>query len=105
MQYSLNPPPLNPLTRLLATIVAVLAIAGAFFFGLFVLALLVAFGLFAWLALWLRIGWARKKGIYPGVGPMDSENMAGNRSPGESGSNKGDVLDAEYTVVSRQDED
>ena len=38
MQYYIAPPPMNPLTRLLAGLVAVLALVGAFFFGLFVLA-------------------------------------------------------------------
>ena len=38
MPYYITPPPMNPLSRLLAAIVAVLALVGAFFFGVFVLA-------------------------------------------------------------------
>jgi hypothetical protein len=77
---------MNPLSRLLAGILAVLALAAAFFFGLLVLAFAVGVGLVAWLLLWVRSWWNRRK---------------------QPGSDKisGEVIDAEYTVVSRQDED
>jgi len=77
---------MNPLTRLLAGILAVFALAGAFFFGVLVLALVVGVGLLAWIFLWVRMWWIRKK--HPG--------------PDQK---KGEILEAEYTVVSRQDED
>jgi uncharacterized SAM-binding protein YcdF (DUF218 family) len=77
---------MNPLSRLLAGILAVLALAGAFFFGLFVLAIALGLGFAAWLFLWIRMWWVRRKA----PPPVDR---------------KGDVIDAEYTVVSRHDED
>jgi hypothetical protein len=86
MQYHISPPPMNPLSRLLAGILAVLALAGAFFFGVFVLVFAIGLGLVAWLLLWIRMWWIRRKGIRP----VDQ---------------KGEVIDAEYTVISRQDED
>ncbi len=86
MQYYISPPPMNPLSRLLAGILAVLALAGAFFFGVFVLVLAVSVGFFGWLILWIRMWWVRRKGS-----PTDNR--------------QGKVIDAEYTVVSRQDED
>jgi hypothetical protein len=86
MQYYISPPPMNPLSRLLAGILAVLALAGAFFFGVFVLVLAVSVGFLGWLVLWIRMRWVRRK-----ASPSDNRN--------------GEVIDAEYTVVSRQDED
>ncbi|MFC1740839.1 hypothetical protein ACFL0N_05120 [Pseudomonadota bacterium] len=81
---------MNPLTRFLAGILAVLALVGAFFFGIFVLIFALGFGLVAWLALSLRMWWLRRKS--PSAAP-----------PGKDHS--GDVIDAEYTVVSRRDEE
>ena len=77
---------MNPLSRLLAGILAVLALAGAFFFGVFVLLFAVSLGFVAWLFLWIRMSWIRRKGIRP----VDQ---------------KGEIIDAEYTVITRQDED
>jgi len=90
MQYYIAPPPMNPLARLLAGILAVLALVGAFFFGIFILALAVGLGLVAWLFLWVRMWWIRRK--QPVAGAQSAERS-------------GDVIDAEYTVVSRQDEE
>ena len=92
MPIFLEPPPMNPLTRLLAGVVAVLALVGAFFFGLFVLAILVGAGIILWLGLWLRMAWLRRK-VRRGGGPAE---------PGREG--KGEVIEAEYTVVSRRKE-
>jgi len=94
MPYLLEPPPLNPLTRLLAGILAVLALLGAFVFGLFVIALIVGLGILAWLAFWLRMAWLRRKLAKSGSGP--------GQEPGRDG---GTVIDAEYTVVSRKEKD
>ena len=85
---------MNPLSRLLAGILAVIALAGAFFFGIFVLALVAGLGLIAWAVVSLRIWWLRKKF------PADEYP----REP-EPGTDKGDIIDAEYTVLSRKDED
>ena len=102
MQYQIGPPPMNPLSRLLAGIVAVLALAGAFFFGVFIMVFAMGLGLVAWVALRLRMWWIRRK-----LGVTGSGFPGGQDYPGTtpSGDKKGDVIDAEYTVVSRQDED
>jgi len=86
MQHYISPPPMNPLSRLLAGILAVIALAGAFFFGVFVLIFAVTVGLIAWLFLWIRMWWIRRK------------------TP-QSVDRSGKIIDAEYTVVSRRDED
>ena len=90
MQYYIAPPPMNPLARLLAGILAVLALVGAFFFGLIVLVFAVGLGLVAWLFLWIRMWWARRN--------LPAE-------PPRQDNTSGDVIDAEYTVVSRRDEE
>jgi hypothetical protein len=89
MTYYISPPPVNPLARLLAGVFALLALAGAFFFGLIVLAVAVGVGMIAWIALWLRVWWLGRRGV-------------GRTRPGASG---GEVIEAEYTVVSRAEED
>ena len=97
MPYYITPPPMNPLSRLLAAIVAVLALVGAFFFGVFVLAFAAVLGLLAWAYLSIRMWWMRKKGgLNAGQQGPVSENL---NVRGE------DIIDAEYTVVKKQDEE
>ena len=108
MPQYIAPPPMNPLSRLLAGILAVLALAGAFFFGIFVLGLVAGLGLIAWLVFSIRMWWLRKKfagnlsgmGGMGGMGGMDSQNREQ-----DAGADNGDIIEAEYTVVSRKDED
>ena len=105
MQYQIGPPPMNPLSRLLAAILTVLALLGAVFFGVFVLALVAGLGLIAWLVFSLRVWWLRKKFSHSGVAP-ESAGRAGQSAGPRAGERKGDdVIDAEYTVISRRDED
>jgi hypothetical protein len=91
MKYYISSPAMNPLSRLLATLVATLSLIGFFFFGLVVagilLAALLAFGVLFWVrALWLR----RKP-------------LASPPSPSPEG-RRGEVIEAEYTVVHRRHE-
>ncbi|MCH7505729.1 MAG: hypothetical protein IID60_00300 [Proteobacteria bacterium] len=79
---------MNPLSRALATVVAVLALAAALFFGLIVLALVVGIGLLFWLGIRLRLWWMRRHIPPHDTGPASTPQ-------------KGAVIDAEYTVVSR----
>jgi hypothetical protein len=89
MPYYINQTPMNPLSRLLAALVAALVLVGAFFFGLVVLALIVGLGLVFWLGLRVRLWWLRRH-LPPAEVPSDGK-------PGE-----GEVIDAEYTVVSKK---
>jgi len=89
MQYYIGPPPMNPLSRALAAVMAVLALVAVFFFGLIVLALAVGAGLLFWLGVRLRLWWMRRH-----LPPLDSAPA--------SRPHKGEVIDAEYTVVSRR---
>jgi hypothetical protein len=89
MPYYISQTPMNPLSRVLAALVAAVVLVGAFFFGLVVLALIVGVGLIFWLGLRLRIWWLTRHS-------PRHENTP-DHVPGE-----GDVIDAEYTVVSKQ---
>jgi hypothetical protein len=73
---------MSPLARLLAAVLGILAVIGAFFFGLFILAVAVGLGALAWIGLSVRGWWLRRQ-------------MSG--QPSE------EVIEAEYTVVSRRE--
>jgi uncharacterized iron-regulated membrane protein len=92
--YRLPPPPLNPLARVLAGLLAALALAAAFFFGLVVLALAVGLGLLAWLVMTLRVWWLRRQG----------EVGADGGSGAQAEVRRGEVIEADYEVVSRRDD-
>ncbi|MEE8339789.1 MAG: hypothetical protein V3R56_06560 [Xanthomonadales bacterium] len=78
---------MNPISRALAAVMTVLALAAAFFFGLIVLALAVGTGLLFWLGIRLRLWWIRRHL------PTIDADPAGTQ-------HKGEVIDAEYTVIS-----
>jgi uncharacterized protein (DUF58 family) len=89
MKYYITPPPMNPVSRLVTAVIAVLVLTAAFFFGLVVLAVLVmAFSVFA-LIIYLRSRWYGRSAR---VAEVDREATR----------SSGSVIDAEYTVVSRQ---
>jgi len=75
-------PPRNPLSGAVAGIVGLLMLAGAFVLGLFALVVAFGVGLAAWLVMYLRLRWSRRR-----------------TPPGET------HIEAEYTVVSRRRED
>lgn len=101
VRYYLAPPPLNPASRILAGLLAVLALVGAFFFGMIVLALAVGLGALAWLVLTLRVWWLRRQwgNRGPGGGPGPAQG------PGGAGERNGEVIDADYEVLSRREDD
>ena len=94
MPYYISPPPQNPLTRIIAAIIAVFALVGAFIIGAAALLVVAGLGLIAGLALWARVAWVKhrlkKSGVDLGAGSIPKRES-------------GDVIDAEYTVVSVQE--
>ena len=104
MQRYLGPPPMNPLSRLIAAVVGVLVLAGAFFFGLLVLAVVVGLGALAWLFFRIRMWWLRRTLAGQAAGQHQAGGPGKQHGQG-SESREGDVIDAEYTVVSRRDDD
>lgn len=94
---------MNPLSRLLAAVVGAIALVGAFFFGFFVLIAAVVFGLLAWLAIWLRVWWIRRRLAAAGAQPPPGFGSPGPTGP-EPSAGRDDVIEAEYEVVSRSEE-
>lgn len=88
-RYYISAGQVNPVSRILAGIFAVLAIVGAVVFGVIVLAVVLGLGILFWVSLSIRGWWQRRKS---GAIPPDS----GNANP--------DVIEAEYTVISRRRE-
>ena len=100
MVYYIAPPPMNPMTRIVAGLLGVLALVGAFFFGLVVLAVAIGLGALAWLFVSLRMWWLRRRWqsrIEPGA-------TTGPGRPGTSDHRERDVIEADYEVVSRDDD-
>jgi membrane protein implicated in regulation of membrane protease activity len=90
MPYYLNPPPQGPLTRLIASIVAVIVLIGAFMLGMVALLVIAGVALVAGLAIWLRVAWIKRQLRKSGV------NLDAHR---DTTRESGHVIDAEYTVV------
>ncbi len=82
---------MNPFSRALAVVTGVLALAVVFFFGLLVLALAIGSGLLFWLGFRMRMWWIRRH-----APPKEARP--------ETRQNQGEVIEAEYTVISRRSE-
>jgi hypothetical protein len=108
MPYYISPPPPNLLTRIITAIIAVFVLVGSFMIGMVALLVVGGIGLLAGLALWIRIAWVkrqlRKSGVdlNPGLNAGMNAGMNSGVSPQRE---SGDVIDAEYTVVSVQKND
>lgn len=91
----------NPLNRIVAGLSAVLVMVVAVFFGMVFLAAAVGLALLGWLALNLRIAWLRRQ--------MRNRGGVGHSSAGQAGmapdTNHGHVIDADYEVISRGEDD
>jgi hypothetical protein len=96
MPYYISPPPQSPLTRIVAAIIAAFALVGAFIIGTAALLVVLAIGLVAGLALWLRVAWIKHQLKKSGI-----DLNAGTRA--EKPAETGEVIDAEYTVISVKD--
>ena len=96
----LSGPPVNPIARLLAGLAGVLVLVGAVFFGLFVIVAAIAFGLVAWAVIWLRLWWIGRRLRSSGAPAPNPFGQAERRNGGDDRS----VIDADYEVVSRDEE-
>ncbi|MCP4045516.1 MAG: hypothetical protein GY732_05950 [Gammaproteobacteria bacterium] len=91
MTQYISPPPQNPLTKIIAAVIAAFVLIGAFMIGIAALVVVACVGLVVGIAIWLRVAWIKRRLRKSGVvfdAPVDMS-----REPGQ-------VIDAEYTVVS-----
>lgn len=98
MPHYISPPPQNPLTRLIAAIIAVFVLVGSFMIGFAALVVVAAVGLVLAIAIWIRVAWLRYRMKKEGV---NFEESPFTKKPPESGN----IIDAEYTVVSENDDE
>ena len=98
MPYYISPPPQNPFTRLIAAVIAVFVLVGSFMIGFAALLVVAAVGLVLAIAIWIRVAWIRHRMKKEGV---NFQTSPFNRPPQDDGN----IIDAEYTVVSEKDEE
>ena len=95
MPYYLSPPPQNPLTRIIAAIIALFVLVGSFMIGIAALLVVASIGIVLAIAIWIRVAWIKrrlkKEGVHFGMDIKEPERG-------------GQVIDAEYTVVSETEE-
>jgi Flp pilus assembly protein TadB len=96
MPYYLNPPPSNPLSKLIAAVIAVLALMGSFILGFAVLLVVAGIGLLLAIAIWVRVFMIKRRLKKQGVHFEDMSRPV---------QRTGDVIEAEYTVISERQED
>lgn len=89
MPVYFTPPPGNPLTRLVAAILAVLVMVGAFMLGVVALAVVTGLAVILGVAMWLRT-WRIRRNLRRGAATR------------RDGARESDIIDAEYTVISRR---
>ena len=97
MPYYISPPPQNPFTRLIAAVIAVFVLVGSFMIGFAALLVVAAVGMVLAIAIWIRVAWIRHRMKKQGV---NFEANPFNRQPQDNGN----VIDADYTVVSEKDD-
>jgi len=102
MRHFLASPTPSPASRILAAVLAALVLVGAFFFGMVVLALVLGLGFLLWLLLTLRVWWLRRQ--WAAKSPPAPHGGAA-APPGGAGNNSGDVIEADYEVISRSADD
>jgi hypothetical protein len=89
---------MNPLTRILAGLFGLVALVGAFFFGFLILAVAVAVGMAAWIAIRLRVWWLGRRAGSNGAQRAPAPGDPGRSDEGSS------VIEGEYKVVSRRED-
>lgn len=100
MPFYISPPPRNPISALLAGLVGVAMMVGAFMLGFVALVVALAVGALIWAGIYIRIWWARRQLAKQGI-DLDSANpFSTQRTPGTD-----DSLEGEYTVVSKRQDD
>jgi len=93
MKYYLSPPASGPFARIVASLLAVCALAAVVFFGLIAFVIIVAV-----VSIVVVVGWVRAQFLNRGLGR--GQERVQPREPGSSNGHA--VIDAEYKVISRR---
>lgn len=97
MKYYISQAPANPVTRIIAALVASVCLLGAFFFGLVILAVVAVLIAVFGLVFWVRTWWYQRRA------PAGRVHREPGPAPGSaSRSRQQDFIEAEYTVVSER---
>ena len=91
MPYYISPPPQNPLSKIIAGIIAVFALIGTFIIGFAAFLVIAGIALVAGIAIWLRVAWIKRRLQKNGIDTGARADMS---------NDSGQVIDAEYTVIS-----
>jgi hypothetical protein len=95
MAVYITPPPRNPVARVFAVLIGLLLMAGAFMLGLVALAIFAGFALLLGVVIWIRTWRLRRQ--------LRRQGSPAQAAPGQqAGPAKGQVIDAEYTVVEKR---
>lgn len=100
MPYYISPPPQNPLTRIVAGIVAVLTLIGAFMIGMVAILVVAGVGLIVGCVIWMRVAWIKRQMRRSGIDLGATAAVSKTQSAHEDGQ----VIEAEYTVISEREE-
>ena len=95
MPHYLNPPPQNPLTRIIAAIIALIVLVGSFMIGIAALLVVASIGIVLAVVIWFRVAWIKRRLKKAGV-QFGTDTKAPDRD--------GHVIDAEYTVISEEED-
>lgn len=88
------------MARIIAAIIATLMLIGGFMIGMVALLFIAGVGLVAGLAIWARVAWIKHQFRKNGV----DLNAAFNPSAATPKEEPGQVIEAEYTVISEREE-
>ena len=100
MPSYISPPPRNPLSAIIAGIVGVVMMIGVFMLGFVALIVALGIGMLIWAGIYVRIWWAKRQLARQGI-DLSSENPFASHQA----SRQDDSLDAEYTVISKKQDD
>lgn len=102
MAVYLTPPPQNPLARLLAGIVAILVLTGAFLIGFVVFIAVAGIALIAGAWIWFR-SWRLRRQAGAAAGDAGFSDVMKDAARSKEGSERGATIEAEYTVIKSED--
>lgn len=100
MPLYISPPPQNPFMALLAGIVGIAVLVGAFMIGFVALLVAAGVGMILWLGFMIRFKWIQRK-----LRRQGHDGEPGERIDPNAVHHREESLEAEYTVISTEKDD